>query len=143
VGLLVGVGELLAEGDGLGVGLLDGVGEGWLAIGEGWLGVGEAAPVEATGVGEDPGTVVVAVGLLFTAAAPVTGVADEATAIMTPVTTATMPPTTPATRNTTVQVEAGRVPGTGPSPAKEVPLSWGGLARAASLPVPGRRPRKG
>jgi hypothetical protein len=35
VAWLVGVGELLAEADGLGVGLLDGVGEGWLAVGEG------------------------------------------------------------------------------------------------------------
>jgi hypothetical protein len=73
--------------------------------------------VEAVGVAY-AGAVAVAAGLLFTAAAPVTGVADEAAAIMTPATTATMPPMTPVTRNRMVQVEAGRVPGVGPSPAK-------------------------
>jgi hypothetical protein len=35
VAWLVGVGELLGDADGLGVGLLEGVGEGWLAVGEG------------------------------------------------------------------------------------------------------------
>ena len=35
VAWLVGVGELLGDADGLGVGLLEGVGEGWLDVGEG------------------------------------------------------------------------------------------------------------
>jgi len=83
--------------------------------------------VDGTGVGEPAGTV--AVGLLCTAEAPVTGVADEAAAITTPATTATTPPTTPVTRPRMVQVEAGRVPGTGPSPVKRGASLGGGLAR--------------
>ena len=95
--------------------------------------------MDGTGVGEPAGTV--AVGLLCTAEAPVTGVADEAAAITTPATTATTPPTTPVTRPRMVQVEAGRVPGTGPSPVKRG-ASLGGWTgtRAASQPSPGRRP---
>ena len=112
VGLRLGVGDLLGVGDGLGA-ALDGVGEGWFGVADG------AAPDEVAGVGE--GTDVLrGVGELLACAATCPAWVDAA-AIMIPATIATMPPMAPPTSPRMVQVEAGRVPGAGPSPATEVP----------------------
>ena len=90
--------------DGLDVALLDGVGVAWLAPGEG------VAVAEGVGV-----------------APPFAGPAEEVVvAIRIPATIATMPVLTPTASSTRVQVEAGAVPGVGPSPVNVMPL-WAGL----------------
>jgi hypothetical protein len=111
LGVCAGVGELLAVADGLDVALPDGVGVAWLGPGEG------VAVAEAVG-----------------AAPPFAGPADEVVvAIRIPATIATMPVLTPTASNTRVQVEAGAVPDSGPSPVTGMPL-WAGLTCAAHRP---------
>jgi hypothetical protein len=135
VGLRLGVGELLGVADGLGV-ALDGVEEGWLAVGEG------AAADEVDGVGE--GTDVLdGVGELLACAATCPAWVDAA-AIMIPATIATMPPMAPPTSPRMVQVEAGRVPDSGPSPVTGVTLCglhWHGR-HPFPASSPGRLPRQ-
>ena len=100
LGVCAGAGELLAVADGLDVALLDGVGVAWLAPGEG------VAVAEGVGV-----------------APPFAGPAEEVVvAIRIPATIATMPVLTPTASSTRVQVEAGAVPGVGPSPVNGMPL---------------------
>jgi hypothetical protein len=130
VGVLEGVGELLAEAEGLGVAL--GVAEDWLGVGEDWLWVGVGWP----GGGDTVPPLGVA-GWLCATTAPVTRPADAVfAAITTPATIATTPTITPATSDRTVQVEAGCVPGVGRLPVNGC-LSGAGLARGGmSLPAP-------
>jgi hypothetical protein len=103
------MGEPLAVADGRAVAPLDGVGEGWLGAGEG------VAVAEAVGTAPGPGP------------------ADEAVAIMTPATIATMPVMAPTASSRRVQEDAGSVPDAGPSPVNGAASQGLELVPAARL----------
>jgi hypothetical protein len=101
VGVGVGVAELLAEGDGLGDGELDGVDGSALGA------AGAVAVEEGSGEVEGTAVLVPEAGWLVSDTDTSTGAAGGgAAASAIPATIATMPPTTPAPSNTGVQEEA-------------------------------------
>lgn len=111
VGVGVAVGELLAEGDGVGDGELDGVGGSE-------LGVAGAVTVEE-GSGEPEGTgVPVGEGWLVSDAVTSTGAAGGgAAASAIPAVIVAMPAMAPSPSSTGIQGKAGFVPDSGPSAA--------------------------
>ena len=101
VGVGVAVAELLAEGDGLGDGELDGVDGSALGV------AGAVTVDEGTGEVEGTGVLVAEAGWLVSDADTSTGAAGGgAAASAIPATIATRPPTAPAPSSTGVQEEA-------------------------------------